>query len=101
MASQHEPSKGKVSNAPASKVLMWKKNLQSVVPRYWSDVDDTAIRFAIDACTRAGGAIMFGVTTDGGAYSICVLHGQDKLKEYPHDAAECADLLRAIGESFT
>jgi len=100
MASQHETGKGKATTTPNNKVLVWKKNLQSAVPRYWSDVDPTTIRFAIDSVTRAGGAIMLGVTSDGGAYSLCILHQNEKLKEYPHSPEECVELLQSIGESF-
>jgi hypothetical protein len=91
---------GKGANPTQGKLLNWRKNSTAVVPRYWSDVDANVIRGAVDAVTRAGGAIMFGVTSDGGAYSLCILHGQDKLKEYSHDPQELTDLLKAITEEF-
>jgi len=80
---------------------LWKRNTPLFALCYWSDVDPTAVRHCIDAVTRAGGAIMLGLTSDGGAFSICVLHGEDKIKEYPHGVSECLDLLQALAEYFT
>lgn len=80
--------------------FVWKKNLKAVVPCYWGDVDMAILRRAIDTVTRAGGAIMLGVTSDSGAYSICVLYGSDKVKEYPHSVSECEGLLTELAEQF-
>lgn len=80
--------------------LVWQKNISPSEPCVWSDVSVSDIGAALDAVTRAGGAIMLGVTSDGGAYSICVLYGQDKIKEYPHSAAECGATMRALAETF-
>src|SRR4051812_27422155 len=81
--------------------FVWKKNLQSGDPCLYSSIDAVVLRRAIDAITRRGGAVMLGVTSDGGAYSIVVLHENDKLKEYPHTAEELTDLLGQITEEFT
>lgn len=78
------------------KVLTFRKNIGPAVECYWSDADATALRLAVDAVSRAGGAIMFGLTQDGGAYSIMVLLGQDKAKLYPHGPTELAETLAAI-----
>jgi hypothetical protein len=67
---------------------------------YWSDADATALRLAVDSITRAGAAVMFGRTSDGGALSICILDGDSKIKEYPHTAEEVADTLAAIAEEY-
>jgi hypothetical protein len=80
---------------------LWKKNTPIATLCYWSDIDPSTLRTCIDAVTRAGGAIMLGLTSDGGAYSICVLSGDDKIKEYPHGKLECNDMLRALTEYFT
>lgn len=80
---------------------MWRLNAKSPESCLWSAVDSTLIRGALDAATRAGGAIMCSATSDGGAYSIVVLHAGEKLKEYPHGSAECEQVLRDIIEYFT
>lgn len=95
MSTRTSPEKGAKNASPKSSNL-WKKNIQSPVPRYYSDIDAIAIRGAIDAVTRNGGAIMFGVTSDGGAYSFMVLLGNEKIKEYPHSVEEAEELLQEL-----
>lgn len=80
------------------KLVQFRKNLGPAIECYWSDADAEKVKLAIDAVTRRGGAIMFGLTQDGGAYSIMVLLGQDKAKAYPHGASELHDTLAAIVE---
>lgn len=99
MASQHENQKQQPSSK-GKQPLVWRKNLRPAVECYWSDVDPAKIRRAIDAATRAGGAIMFGLTSDGGAYSLCILSGADKVKDYPHGAVECEETLLSIEQMF-
>lgn len=99
MASQHETTgNGKPTKKPQQ--LVWRKNLRPPVECHWSDIDPAIIRRTIDAATRAGGAVMFGVTSDGGAFSICVLHQNDKLKDYPHGKDECEQALLGVEQMF-
>lgn len=79
---------------------LWKRDTPMAVICHWSDVEPQVIRGCVDAITRAGGAIMLGLTSDGGAFSICVLYDQDKIKEYPHGTSECTDLLLALTQYF-
>jgi len=79
---------------------LWKKNTPLALICHWSDIEPTDIRGCVDAVTRAGGAVMLGLTSDGGAFSVCVLHGDDKIKEYPHGISECTDLLKALTQYF-
>jgi hypothetical protein len=58
------------------------------------------MRRAVDAITRAGGAIMFGLTQDGGAFSLCILSNREKLKDYPHTSEECEVRLLNLEEWF-
>jgi len=46
----------------------------------------------VDVCTRNGAAIMFGLTSDGGAFSVCCLSRDEKIKEYPSSVAELEQL---------
>lgn len=98
------PANGKGSN-PAhgtakGKVLTFRKNSTPDGEYYWSEVDCAILRDAIDAVTRAGGAIMFGLTRDGGAFSICVLDGTQKAKEYPHGIDELHETLVGIRDYY-
>lgn len=83
------------------KPLVWRKNASGTSVCHWSDIDSTIIRGAIDAVARAGGAIMLGVTSDGGSYSICLLHNADKIKEYPHTCEEVQELLSQITDHYS
>lgn len=80
--------------------LVWRQNQRNVEPRLWSDIDSDAIRAAIDAVTRSGGAIMFGVTSDGGAYSLCILQGNDKIKEYPSSPEAALETLESLTDWY-
>lgn len=82
--------------ATTPKSLVWRKNASGTSVCHWSDIDSTIVRGAIDAVSRAGGAIMLGVTSDGGSYSLCILHNQDKIKEYPHTKEATEELLQQI-----
>jgi len=60
----------------------------------WSEVANQLLRDAIVAITDAGGAFLIGRTSDGGALSMQVLDGDERIKEYPHTVDECEALLR-------
>jgi hypothetical protein len=99
MASQHEASKGTANKQPFK--LVKRANLRPVIEIYWSDLEAVSIRGAVDAVTRAGGAILMSRTSDGGALSICILDGDCKVKEYPHTSAEAEELLAAILDQYS
>ena len=82
-----------------------KKDSHVVRPNYrglgsvgWIDIPDAVIGAMVGVVTRAGGAIMLGVTSDGGALSICILTGSSKIKEYPRTEAEVASFLQWLKE---
>ena len=79
---------------------LWKKNLRIVKRVDWGDVDNATIARAIRACSKAGAALMFSTTTDGGAFSVLVLYQNDKIKEYPNSAEQAEQLLDSIAEEF-
>jgi len=98
MASQHETRSKPGENKPVP--IRRRSNLRPVMEIHWSDIDAVALRLAIDAVTRAGGAIMVGRTSDGGALSVCILDGDTKIKEYPHTVEEAVALLGAIAAEY-
>lgn len=79
---------------------MWRPNTGDNAHYNYSDIDPTILRGAIDSVARAGGAIMFGLTADGGAYSLCILQGQEKLKDYPHTPTELETRLTDLTEWY-
>jgi len=90
----HAP--GRAPNGPSSKELVWRKNTSAISTCDWSTVDANLLRGAVDSVAKAGGAIMFGITADGGAYSLCLLQGDQKVKEYPHSTEELNETLRGM-----
>lgn len=67
----------------------------------WSQVDETLIRDAIVAASMAGGAIRFGLTSDGGAYAIGVYGDGDKpYTEYVRPNDDIEGTLRELEAAF-
>lgn len=66
----------------------------------WSDIPNQLLRDAIVAVADNGAAIMLGRTSDGGALSITVLDGQDKIREWPHSVDDCETTLRWLIDMF-
>lgn len=54
----------------------------------------------VKAVAGAGGAVMFGQTRDGGAFSIMVLVDNEKVKEYPRDEEEVRRVLNWITDEY-
>jgi hypothetical protein len=67
----------------------------------WDSVPNQLLRDAICAVTGRGAAIMLSRTSDGGALSITVLDGGERIKEYPRDADECEATLRWLVDMFS
>lgn len=66
----------------------------------WSDIPDDTIAGLVHLVASNGGAIMFGCTSDGGAYSLCVLDGDNKIKEYPHTADEVLSVYQWLKDEY-
>lgn len=98
MSTNNSGKPGVERGKPVEVARLWKSNTSLFAVCNWSDVDPLSIRTCTDAVTRAGGALMLGITSDGGAFSICVLLADEKIKEYPHGKAECEKLLQALTE---
>lgn len=93
--------KGKGKGEDKGKVLQFRRNDTGTSECFWSQVDAEKLRLAVDAATRRGAAIILGLTSDGGAYSLCVLDTSGKAKEYPHGKASCEEVLDGITEYYT
>jgi hypothetical protein len=92
---------GNKPKTPTSKLLRFKQNRMTDVECYYSMADAVLILQAIDAVTRSGGAVMFGLTSDGGAFSFLILDGDDKVREYPHGVDELTQLLRTTVVTYS
>lgn len=65
----------------------------------WDAADPHQLLAAIVNWTRGGNAVTLGRTSDGGALSLTLLAGGERLKKYAKDADELASLLKALGEA--
>lgn len=88
--------RGSRSGAQGGKVLAWRENRKPSEQVAWEFIATSLLQAAIGSITASGAAIMLGVTSDGGAYSICVLDGDRKIKEYPHTKVECEEILEEL-----
>lgn len=64
----------------------------------WGRIDPELLWKAIQRCTADDGAIMFGYSRDGGAYSLKVYDGGEPEKAYFHSDAEIIDFITFLLE---
>lgn len=83
------------SNSPVVRA-----NLRVVNSVSWRDIAPQLIADLVRIVTSNGAAIMFGVTSDNGAFSICVLDNQNKIKEYPRDDTEVLGILTWLQNEY-
>jgi hypothetical protein len=79
---------------------MWRANKKSTIRLSYGELDSAILQRAIRAVTTSGGAIMFGLTSDGGAFSVCVLYKEEKLKDYPNSPEGMEQLLGDLADQF-
>jgi len=65
-------------------------------PISWAQVNGPKIKECIGFVTGCGDAVTFGRTTDGGALSVTVLSGPDRIKQYGTTPLEMEQLLDDI-----
>lgn len=65
----------------------------------WGRIDPTLIWQFIQRMTVDDGAVMFGYSRDGGAYSIKVYAGDEPEKAYFHSDAEITDFMQYMLEA--
>jgi hypothetical protein len=90
------PSRKDMPDRPRSgkySTLSGRGNLQAVQLR---SIDGNLLRDAMDKVVTAGDAILFGRTSDGGAFSVRVLSDGATDCFYPTDAIELSELLTGI-----
>jgi len=75
-------------------------NLRMVRTVSWLDIGDSTIADMVRLVTKYGAAVMFGVTSDQGAFSICVLDNDNKIKEYPHDGDAVEAVHRWLRDEY-
>lgn len=66
----------------------------------WGRIDMEIIWKVIQCCTGDDGAVMFGYSRDGGAYSVKIYAGGEPMKEYFHRDEELIQFMYGILEVF-
>lgn len=66
----------------------------------YRDIEPATIASIVEIVAHSGGAVMFGRTSDEGAYSICILNGNEKIKEYLRDQSEMQQLLDWLAQEY-
>lgn len=66
----------------------------------WTKADPKMLSWAVGAVTTAGGAIRFGYTRDGSAYSIGIYLGDDRETVYARPYDDIDSILRQIAEGM-
>lgn len=100
MVSNTGRNKGEKHGSNLSGGFKWRENGQSGLDNVWHEIDSELLHDTVHYVTAKGAALILGVTSDGGAYSVCVLDGDSKIREYPHGKVACEDLLRSIKEYY-
>jgi hypothetical protein len=52
----------------------------------WLEVDAEELRGFVANVVEAGGCVILGRTSDGGAYSITIILGDERIKDWPNSA---------------
>ena len=66
----------------------------------WEDADPDELWRTITAIVNAGDAVTLGRTRDGGALSLVILSGDDRVRRYARGTKEVEQLLREIRETL-
>lgn len=101
MAKRYEDINGK--NKPAGQIknkiaARFESGVNSQQPD-WGRIDPELIWKVIQACTEDDGAVMFGYSRDGGAYSLKVYAGGEPEKVYFHTDGEMIDFMSYLVEA--
>jgi hypothetical protein len=65
----------------------------------WEEADPDTVWRTICEVTEAGDALTFSRTRDGGAVTLTVLSGDQRVRQYATGAEEIAELLQLVREA--
>lgn len=66
----------------------------------WEDADQEQLWRTVTEIVNAGDAVTLGRTRDGGALSLVILSGEERIRRYARGAEELAELLAEIRTSL-
>lgn len=91
--------RGSVDNAGRLKALLAGKGGQSGKAD-WSSADPRWIAGVVHAITRVGGAVSFGYSRDGGAYSLSIMLDGDRETLWFNGGCDIDDELEGVYATF-
>lgn len=91
---------GKSGDGGASRYSRLGMGQQASTQAAWEEADAQELWRTVCAVTEAGDALTLGKTSDGGAVSITILSGRERLKHYAHSAEEIESILHRIRQSL-
>jgi len=69
-------------------------------PFQWSDIPASDVGELIQLVAGQGAAIICGVTSDGGALSITILDGDERLRDWPSNIDEYSSFVDWARDTF-
>jgi len=92
---------GKNPKVPSGKSKLGEKFSQAARGEQpdWGRIDPELIWKLIQVCTADDGAVMFGYSRDGGAYSLKVYAGGEPEKAYFHSDQDITDFMNYLLEA--
>jgi hypothetical protein len=78
-----------------------RRNGASVEPANWAMADPLVLQALISAVTAQGGAVRFGYSRDGGAYSVGILGDGDPYTEWIRPTENLDMVLADIARGWT
>lgn len=73
---------------------------ETVVIADWAKADAKKLLYAISCVTLHGGALRFGYTSDGGAYSVGIYGDGDPYTEYIRPGEDIDQFLMDLADAF-
>lgn len=98
VTSTARPSKQKQH---AEQLLNRRVNRGNVQPADWREASPDKIAAVVCLITRAGLAIQFGTTSDGGAYSLRIVGGKEPVAEYVRPSEDIDLHLDGLIQDFS
>jgi hypothetical protein len=69
-------------------------------PFQWGDIPSADVAELITAVTGTGAAVICGVTSDGGALSVTILDGDERLRDWPSNLEEFGTFMDWVRNTF-
>lgn len=91
---------GKSNGNPTTRYGSVRNSPSSQDAATWEDADQEELWRTITAIVNAGDAVTLGRTRDGGALSLVILSGDERIRRYARGADEIHSLLVDIRTSL-